>query len=367
MGVGMNKRTSMLVASLVILLLASIATLPGNDRSAYVYKWKRLGWIPKSLISGYSYGHYTVAYDEERNVCVLFDGYNTYTWDGTNVKSLGRIGPGKYDANGEIPSDTRMNAAIAYIEHTGKIVLFGGDVGGTVGTWCISDTWEWDGIQWKYSPISGPRALAGHMIVYDQSRKEAILFGGYINTGSMENPFGYNGNTWSYDGTGWQRIATSGPAGREAFGMTYDSDRHVIVLHGGRREYRVLRDTWEWDGMSWTKRNTIGPLRAGHSLTYDPILKKCILFGGYSSNISDITTRFESTTWTWDGSRWERLEVKTRPPARHSHGAVYFPPKQGVVIFGGEYKPKKHPLENRSIWLLTYHPVEKPSEPSRRQ
>jgi hypothetical protein len=359
MEVFMNKQTPLLILLLAILLLTSIAALQDDNTDAYIYKWKRLGWIPKSLIGRNDHGRYTVTFDEARNICLLFDGSHTFTWDGAKTQSLGRIGPGnRYGADEEFRFNVRSGAAIAYIEHTEEVLLFGGDLGDAAGTFLAADTWEWDGIEWKYLKIPGPRGRAYHKIVYDRSRKEAILFGGIVKiVGNI--PYDYIGKTWSYDGTVWRKVATSGPAGRELFGMAYDSDRQVIVLHGGYRWDRVRRDTWEWDGTTWTKRSTKGPRLAGHSLVYDPVLKKCILFGGYYAINPDEGPLESSMTWAWDGSQWARLSVKARPVARHDHGAVYSPLNKGVLIFGGERNPWRRPIEIRSIWMLSYRPTGK--------
>ncbi|HEY6041064.1 MAG TPA: hypothetical protein VIX58_02950 [Anaerolineae bacterium] len=54
----------------------------------------------------------------------------------------------------------------------GRVVLFGGQG----GTSLASDTWEYDGPQWKVAADTGPGARAGYGLIWNSA--EVWLFGG---------------------------------------------------------------------------------------------------------------------------------------------------------------------------------------------
>ena len=77
------------------------------------------------------------------------------------------------------------------------------------------------------SPSPGPRTEA--YMVYDATRRETILFGGWTQekTGS---DIVYPDALWAWDGERWRRRG------------------------GVTRDRRLLDDTWEYDGRAWVKR-----------------------------------------------------------------------------------------------------------------
>ena len=83
---------------------------------------------------------------------------------------------------------------MAYDEARGVAVLFGG----FDGTWDLSDTWLWDGAQWKVTNVGGPIERYGHTMVYDPIRKVVVLFGG-----AGPDPLG---DTWELSGSTWKLV-----------------------------------------------------------------------------------------------------------------------------------------------------------------
>ena len=85
-------------------------------------------------------------------------------------------------------------------------------------------------------------------VAYDSKRGLVILFGGLGNDGFL-------GDTWSWDGTKWTRLAETGPEPRGMGYLAYDKRRDRVVLFGGRKGYPDgdLNDTWEWDGTRWQR------------------------------------------------------------------------------------------------------------------
>ena len=73
-----------------------------------------------------------------------------------------------------------------------------------------------------------------------------IVFGGTSSAGFL-------GDTWSWDGTAWRQLATSGPEPRGMGYLAYDARRDRVVLFGGRKGWPDgdLNDTWEFESEVW--------------------------------------------------------------------------------------------------------------------
>jgi hypothetical protein len=69
--------------------------------------------------------------------------------------------------------------------------------------------------------------------------------------------------------------------------MAYDGSLGVVVLFGGFAGSwpDTLSDTWTWNGLNWTKMNpaTVPPNRYAEGMTFDPLARGIMMFGGYSS------------------------------------------------------------------------------------
>ena len=71
------------------------------------------------------------------------------------------------------------------------------------------------------------------------------------------------------------------------------------------------------------------PARNGHSLTFDPIRGRVVLFGGWNgSALND--------TWEYDGTNWIRITTPTSPSARYGHSLTFDPIRGRVILFGGD-------------------------------
>lgn len=204
---------------------------------------------------------------------------------------------------------------MAYDAARGRVVLFGGVGGSSMGGIQNSDTWEWDGMTWAQRASSGPAPRYGHAMAYDAGRGRVVLFGG---SGSS-----YFGDTWEWDGTTWTQRATAGPTPRAWHAMAYDAERGRVVLFGGEDgSYSPFGDTWEWDGGTWTQQVVAGPPPdAGHAMAYDAARERVVQFGDYG-------------TWEWDGTTWMQ-KATSGPAPRFSHAMAYDTARGRVVLFGG--------------------------------
>jgi hypothetical protein len=224
----------------------------------------------------------------------------------------------------------RVFHASAYDSARGRMVVFGGQL-----TSRSSDTWEWDGQNWRdVTPgLPRPSARASHAMTYDSVRGRVVLFGG------QDSSFVELRDTWTWDGRDWFQVTSSvnGPVARTGHALAFDSRRGRVVMFGGRgagigSSGPLLDDTWEWDGETWRQVSVEGPRpspRTGLALVYDSLREEVILFGGNgpSGALHD--------TWTWDGRHWRRMTPMRTPSARGAVGFAFDIDRGVAVLFGG--------------------------------
>ena len=138
-------------------------------------------------------------------------------------------------------------------------------------------------------------------MAYDEAVDQVIMFGGY--TGPEDGTGDYYDDTWAYDAkaNAWTKLEPSGavPPARAYHTMAYDPVTQRTIMFGGAGTADVLADTWAYDAKAnaWTKLEPSGavpPARADHTMAYDPDMHRMILFGGgrASSKLDD--------TWAYD-------------------------------------------------------------------
>jgi hypothetical protein len=200
-------------------------------------------------------------------------------------------------ATGTPPSPTTLwprATNLVYDSSRGQVLLFGG-FAATV----TNDTWTWDGTRWTlHTSAANPSARQGAALADDLDHHVVVLFGG----GDPSNPLA---DTWLWNGSGWTRATPAhSPSPRTQASMAYDSVHHVTVLFGG---YGVGNDTWTWDGVDWSQKSPAAspPGRLYGRLTFDVARGNLVLFGGFDG-LND--------TWTWDGSTWTQQHPASTPP-----------------------------------------------------
>ncbi len=208
-----------------------------------------------------------------------------------------------------------------------KAVVFGG--GGVL----TSDTWEWSPTGWSQVALAGPTPRGFGAMAFDPALHTSVLFGGW------SNGFNYFDDTWTWDGTTWVNASAPGaPHARAFHAMAYDAPRSAIVMYGGlwndaTPSSNYMGDTWEWSNDGWIQLAPVhspGP-RAYHSMTYDPIGQRVLLFGGF-----EFTAGAFNDIWAWDGADWTRLDTTPIAPlARQAHGATCDTAHDQLLVFGG--------------------------------
>ena len=221
-------------------------------------------------------------------------------------------------------------AAMVYDEARREVVLFGGSAyesSTTSENQFLRETWVWNGVTWQQRfPQNRPQARLLHSMVYDSSRQEVVLFGG--QAGSVYN------DTWIWNGTDWtQRAPSTRPPERTHHGMAYDSHRNRTVLYGGQSYSGYRADTWEWDGDAWQLAETSGVTGAREypAMGYDSSSRRVIMFGGAPGQLGG--------TFDWDGSKWNQKTSLRNPPNRSSAKIVTDPTSGRALLFGGFGNP----------------------------
>jgi hypothetical protein len=388
-----------------------VVVFGGDDPSigslADTWEWDGATWLVRNpAMSPPPFYSPTAAYDAARKRTVMFinDGLRAevWEWDGSNWShvlvtpppSQFKAGLATYDRvrqrveyyddrtiwdwDGTSWSTSSMNAStlsqyaasLAFDEHRGRAVLFGGDVSG----YALNDTWEWDGSTWvdrttNHGP--GTERLSAEL-AYDEGNLRTVL---------LQQPNAIVTETWTWDGV-WTQAATggapaqkspvqpalayaaarnevlmvaAGDAGAESWtwdgamwsaatsstvspfldswpppALAYDAARQRVVLVSAAEGV----GTWEWNGAAWQQVADAGatpPVHRASLLSYDAARQRTLLFGGREADGG-----YSAQLWDWDGSAWTLLPLQGAAPAAMDRSWMTFDPdRQLTVLFGG--------------------------------
>jgi N-acetylneuraminic acid mutarotase len=182
-------------------------------------------------------------------------------------------------------------------------------------------------------------------MAYDPTSGKVILFGGDDGEDFLDD-------TWSYDlGTNtWTELKPAGPVppARRWHSLVYDPLGGRVILFGGEhwdgssQEYTRLNDTWAYDpaANTWTELKPAGPVppaRHLHSMVYDPARGKVLLFGGADAAADGSMACF-ADAWAYDpvANTWTELDTAGEAPAaRASHSMVYDAGAGKIILYGG--------------------------------
>ncbi|MCR9246056.1 MAG: hypothetical protein NXI31_13575 [bacterium] len=231
-----------------------------------------------------------------------------------------------------LPSPRRW-AAMSVDPLVGEIVLYGGDGG---NRYALDETWIWNGTDWSQAAtLQSPGGLGRHGMAFDTTRQVTVLFGGRNDSWF---PLTQSDATWEFSSGNWTQVFPSTrPPSRIAPAMSHHPVTGAVIMFGGQDLQGLgLDDTWTFDGTDWTRINTTGPRPTPRmNARMVPVLNRnlCLLFGGEDP----VTNQILNDTWEHDGTNWVQVQTFDRLlPARHSMAIAHDIVRDRIVAFGGK-------------------------------
>jgi hypothetical protein len=214
---------------------------------------------------------------------------------------------------------------MAFDDRGGFTVLFGGQ-----GTSRLmrADTWLHELGRWRRRSRwrRRPARRCGHAMAFDEAAGHTVLFGG---VDVFRRPLG---DTWTFDGAAWRRVAGAGPPARRYPALAYAPDLGGCVLHGGAADdagRRTFGDAWVLREGTWARLPRgfhTGP-RDDHALAYHRVARRLVLFGGLAG---------EPGVLVASPHGWEPAAAD-RPPSRLQCSPLAWDDHLGgLVMHGGE-------------------------------
>ncbi len=319
---------------------AALPSAPPTTAYGDSWEFDGVGW---TATPGVSARHQAAAvYHTSRRAAVLVGGQRVVASAGpglaaTSAADVWRRDLGRsWQLEAEVAPAARNGAAAIYDSTRGALVVFGG-----VTFWGPSvsagDTWRWDGLGWNEVRTAGPTGRFEAGMAFDSTRSVSVLFGGVAP--AVGEPLLLDSQTWEFDGALWrQRSPFRSPSARAGLAMAHDGSRGVTVLFGGRGPNSTfLGDTWEWDGTDWTAvvSGQAPSAREAAAIAFDPSRGRTVLFGG-QRNAGFSTLQF-GDTWEWDGSAWRAVSPAGAGPSPRAGARMHYDPiLRAVVLCGGE-------------------------------
>jgi hypothetical protein len=163
-----------------------------------------------------------------------------------------------------------------------------------IGTSClVTDRAPGQNADWYALP--SPYPIRDMRLACDEGRSRLVMFASGTQTQTSR--------TWERIGGAWSlRRTASTPPPREGFAMTFDPVRKRVVLFGGFNHIGPtwLQDTWEYDGEDWHLRTPLvsPPPQSGCAMAFDHATNRVLLCGGLGPASGANSWLYDGTTWT---------------------------------------------------------------------
>ena len=286
---------------------------------------------------------FTMTYDPPRNRFIVFGGYSgTYRNDVWSLTLGASPAWTQLSPTGTLPHG-RAGHAAAYDPARDCLWIVDGYYVDTMlrllnNVWnlSLSGTPKWT----QESPTgAAPAARYGHSVVLHGGLDRLILFGGYDGATAFNDSWALN---LAVTPPAWAPVTIASgtpPSVRYAHSAFVDPVGWQMVVYGGtngasfRADARALQYL---NGFRWVAVSPSGtppPARAGHSVAYDQLRNRMLVFGGTnaSGRMNDLWA-LEFTTYRWVAE----TPGGSVPAARAGHGAAFAPDADRMVVFGGE-------------------------------
>jgi N-acetylneuraminic acid mutarotase len=303
-------------------------------------------WIDKTTTAIFPTarnGHSMVWYSIGNRV-IMFGGYDgVYKNDLWWYDPMSNTWDGPIATGGDGPPSARAYHSMVWDTVGQRVIMFGGYDGAYKNDlwWYnpVSNTWE--------GPIAtggdGPPSVrAYHSMVWDTVGQRMIMFGGSDGVGVYKN------DLWWYDpalNTWTEKTPANSPPARSAHSMVWDNTR-VIMFGGAGNGYK--NDLWWYEPVSntWTEKTPVSfpSIRQNHSMVWDTIRNKVIMFGG-----SGTAQTYKNDLWWYDpvSNIWIQQYTNVIPSVRDKHSMVWDPIGQRMIMFGGS---SNNPTYMNDLW-----------------
>jgi len=279
---------------------------------------------------------HSAIYDPVRDRMVVFGGYS-----GSVLKDVWALSFADMPAWAMLTTDTppspRHSHTAICDPVRDRMVVFGGNdgSGGHNEVWALGlGTSIWAGLMPTGTPPSPRHA---HTAIYDPMRARMVVFGGWGGSGFLNDIWAL-----SLAGTpAWTALTPAGtpPSQRQSHSAIYDWRRERMVVFGGCDGSGYRNDVWvlslagtpEWTPL--TPTGMVPGARWRHSAIYDPVRDRMVVFGGLDGSAyrNDVWALALAGTPAWS----ELMPGGAPPSARCDHNAIYDPVRDRMVVFGG--------------------------------
>ncbi len=207
-----------------------------------------------------------------------------------------------------------------------------------------------------------PQARHAHLSAYDTDQQLYIVFGGAGGIGFLDDTWHYTpaANQWSSSlGCPSGPSPPPGPAPRWFGAMAYDPASAEVAMFGGEEPFvpMLYGDTWTLqiiDGAAcWTERGPLNPspsARANAAMAYVPTRGTLVLYGG---SMLGIGTDIFCDLWEWDGSTWREI-AQTGGPCIRDHSLAFDELSGRLVVFGGQLHPNDDSQPSLSTFFYQF-------------
>jgi len=303
----------------------------------------------------------SLVYDPFLDRLIVFGGY---TSDGVNfarfndVWELPLTGEARWNqlATTATPPDPRNGAGAIFDETRKELVVFGGDQAPGSYNEPSSELWTLtlgSGAHvWSLSSATGTGVRLGHQVVYDKARDRMLVFGGI--TQSISGPFSYDfsNDTWAYslETKTWSLVVPTGKLPERRW-------HHAAALATDPDELWVMCGEVDVDAVIDLQRLSLAPTPAWTEIDdvgLTPGVGAHLAVWDASHDRMIIVTGI-SKVWALSSApspSWTRLATLGTAPAVIASAAIYDPVRQRMVMFGGVLLDGSGTQTN-AVWSLS--------------